>query len=162
MQTPVANNHNTGIGTTGTINPGVVWVGDGFQVAMEAMVPINRQSGSGVGGMVQLHLYLDDTLMQCRTSFIIAHRLSTIRDADWILVMNNGDIVERASTRNCWRKKASMPSFTTASLKEKKSNLKSPFPRKHGHQLRISPEEVDALVNVFLNGIKYKENLKLG
>jgi len=36
-----------------------------------------------------------DTLMQRRTSFIIAHRLSTIRDADWILVMNNGDIVEQ-------------------------------------------------------------------
>ena len=34
-------------------------------------------------------------LMQGRTSFIIAHRLSTIRDADWILVMNNGDIVEQ-------------------------------------------------------------------
>jgi ATP-binding cassette subfamily B protein len=36
-----------------------------------------------------------DTLMKDRTSFIIAHRLSTIRDADWILVMNNGDIVEQ-------------------------------------------------------------------
>ncbi len=34
-------------------------------------------------------------LMQGRTSFIIAHRLSTIRDADWILVMNEGDIVEQ-------------------------------------------------------------------
>jgi len=34
-------------------------------------------------------------LMKNRTSFIIAHRLSTIRDADWILVMNNGDIVEQ-------------------------------------------------------------------
>jgi ATP-binding cassette, subfamily B, multidrug efflux pump len=34
-------------------------------------------------------------LMRGRTSFIIAHRLSTIRDADWILVMNNGDIVEQ-------------------------------------------------------------------
>jgi ATP-binding cassette subfamily B protein len=34
-------------------------------------------------------------LMLGRTSFIIAHRLSTIRDADWILVMNNGDIVEQ-------------------------------------------------------------------
>ncbi|NCC06765.1 MAG: ABC transporter ATP-binding protein [Clostridia bacterium] len=33
-------------------------------------------------------------LMEGRTSFIIAHRLSTIRDADMILVMNNGDIVE--------------------------------------------------------------------
>ncbi|MEJ2448073.1 MAG: serine/threonine-protein kinase [Anaerolineales bacterium] len=36
-----------------------------------------------------------DTLMKGRTSFIIAHRLSTIRDADWILVMNEGDIVEQ-------------------------------------------------------------------
>ena len=34
-------------------------------------------------------------LMKGRTSFIIAHRLSTIRDADWILVMNEGDIVEQ-------------------------------------------------------------------
>ncbi|MFN2298810.1 MAG: ABC transporter ATP-binding protein [Anaerolineales bacterium] len=34
-------------------------------------------------------------LMKSRTSFIIAHRLSTIRDADWILVMNEGDIVEQ-------------------------------------------------------------------
>ena len=36
-----------------------------------------------------------NNLMQNRTSFIIAHRLSTIRDADLILVMNNGDIVEQ-------------------------------------------------------------------
>lgn len=36
-----------------------------------------------------------DNLMKGRTSFIIAHRLSTIRDADLILVMNNGDIVEQ-------------------------------------------------------------------
>ena len=36
-----------------------------------------------------------DNLMHNRTSFIIAHRLSTIRNADLILVMNNGDIVEQ-------------------------------------------------------------------
>jgi ATP-binding cassette subfamily B protein len=36
-----------------------------------------------------------DGLMAGRTSFIIAHRLSTIRNADSILVMNNGDIVEQ-------------------------------------------------------------------
>lgn len=35
-----------------------------------------------------------DALMQGRTSFIIAHRLSTIKNADMILVMDNGDIVE--------------------------------------------------------------------
>lgn len=36
-----------------------------------------------------------DNLMRNRTSFIIAHRLSTIRNADLILVMNEGDIVEQ-------------------------------------------------------------------
>ena len=36
-----------------------------------------------------------DNLMEGRTSFIIAHRLSTIRDADLILVMKDGDIVEQ-------------------------------------------------------------------
>ena len=38
-----------------------------------------------------------DTLMKGRTSFIIAHRLSTIRDADLILVMNEGDIIEQGT-----------------------------------------------------------------
>jgi ATP-binding cassette subfamily B protein len=36
-------------------------------------------------------------LMSGRTSFVIAHRLSTIRDADRILVMNQGDIVEQGT-----------------------------------------------------------------
>jgi hypothetical protein len=58
--TPVANNSGTGIGTTGTINPGVIWVGNYFQVGLEAIVPINRASGSSVGVLAQLHLYLDD------------------------------------------------------------------------------------------------------
>ncbi|WP_300956456.1 ATP-binding cassette domain-containing protein [uncultured Dubosiella sp.] len=35
-----------------------------------------------------------DALMEGRTSFVIAHRLSTIRNADAILVLNEGDIVE--------------------------------------------------------------------
>ncbi|NLA25957.1 MAG: ABC transporter ATP-binding protein, partial [Firmicutes bacterium] len=38
-----------------------------------------------------------DNLMRGRTSFIIAHRLSTIRNADLILVMNEGEIVEQGS-----------------------------------------------------------------
>ena len=36
-------------------------------------------------------------LMQGRTSFVIAHRLSTIKDADLILVMKDGDIIEQGS-----------------------------------------------------------------
>ncbi|MDD6326767.1 MAG: ABC transporter ATP-binding protein [Lachnospiraceae bacterium] len=38
-----------------------------------------------------------DNLMKGRTSFVIAHRLSTIRDADLILVMKDGDIIEQGN-----------------------------------------------------------------
>ncbi len=38
-----------------------------------------------------------DNLMEGRTSFVIAHRLSTIKNADLILVMNHGDIVEQGT-----------------------------------------------------------------
>ena len=38
-----------------------------------------------------------DNLMEGRTSFVIAHRLSTIRNADLILVLREGDIVEQGT-----------------------------------------------------------------
>ncbi len=38
-----------------------------------------------------------DRLMQGRTSFVIAHRLSTIRNADEIIVLENGEIIERGN-----------------------------------------------------------------
>ena len=38
-----------------------------------------------------------ENLMRGRTSFVIAHRLSTIKDADLILVMRDGDIVEQGT-----------------------------------------------------------------
>ena len=38
-----------------------------------------------------------DKLMKGRTSFVIAHRLSTVRDADLILVIKDGDIVEQGN-----------------------------------------------------------------
>lgn len=60
LQTPVANTITSGTLTTGTINPGFIWVGNTFQVAVEALIPINRQSGTNVGVIAQLHLYLDD------------------------------------------------------------------------------------------------------
>jgi hypothetical protein len=60
FQTPVANNFGMPFTTTGTINPGVIWVGNYFQVGVEAIIPINRDSGTGVGVVAQLHLYLDD------------------------------------------------------------------------------------------------------
>jgi hypothetical protein len=60
LQTPVANTLTSGTTTTGTINPGVLWVGNKFQVGVEALIPINRQSGTHVGVIGQLHFYLDD------------------------------------------------------------------------------------------------------
>jgi hypothetical protein len=60
LQTPLSNTFTSGSQTTGTINPGVIWVGNTFQVAVEALIPINRQSGTNVGVVAQLHLYLDD------------------------------------------------------------------------------------------------------
>jgi hypothetical protein len=60
LATPVANNFGNSALTTGTINPGVIWVGSYFQVGLEAVVPVNAESGHGIGVLGQLHLYLDD------------------------------------------------------------------------------------------------------
>ena len=43
--------------------------------------------------------------MENRTSFVIAHRLSTIRDADTILFMQNGNIIEQGNHEELLRKK---------------------------------------------------------
>ena len=60
LQTPVANTATSGTLTTGTVNPGVIWVGDKFQVGVEAMIPVNRASGRSVGAIAQIHFFLDD------------------------------------------------------------------------------------------------------
>jgi len=46
--------------TTGTVNPGVIWVGRYLQFAVEAIVPINGRSGRDIGGRAQAHLYLSE------------------------------------------------------------------------------------------------------
>jgi hypothetical protein len=46
--------------STGKINPGSIYVGDKYQLAVEAIIPVNRASGDTVGGMGQMHFYLDD------------------------------------------------------------------------------------------------------
>ena len=43
--------------------------------------------------------------MKGRTSFVIAHRLSTIKDADLILVMKDGDIIEQGNHKELLAKK---------------------------------------------------------
>src|SRR5438445_6693773 len=66
-------------------------------------------------------------LMKGRTSFVIAHRLSTIRDADLILVMNHGTIIEKGTHEDLLAKNGFYADlynsqFTGRSLQETSSN----------------------------------------
>jgi hypothetical protein len=60
MSTPL----NRGVDelTTGTINPGVIWSGQYYQVGVEAIIPVNAHTGHNVGVIAQVHFYLDDLL----------------------------------------------------------------------------------------------------
>ncbi len=58
FQTPL--NRGQGGQTTGTVNPGILWAGQYFQLGVEAMIPINSRTGAHVGVIGQLHFYLDD------------------------------------------------------------------------------------------------------
>lgn len=58
MTTPL--NRGQGSQTTGTVQPGLIWAGQYYQVGAELIVPVNSLSGHGIGGIFQLHFYLDD------------------------------------------------------------------------------------------------------
>jgi hypothetical protein len=55
-----ALNRGQGGQTIGTVQPGIIWSGQYFQIGAEAIIPTTRQTGHGYGGLVQLHFYLDD------------------------------------------------------------------------------------------------------
>ncbi len=67
-------------------------------ILADNMILILDEATSSVDTWTELRIQKAmDRLMEGRTSFVIAHRLSTIRDADLILVMNHGDIVEQGT-----------------------------------------------------------------
>ncbi len=67
-------------------------------ILADPMILILDEATSSVDTKTELEIQnAMDTLMKGRTSFVIAHRLSTIRNADCILVMNKGTIIEQGT-----------------------------------------------------------------
>ena len=60
FETPVANTTLGQRETTGTVQPGVIYLADPCQIAVEAVVLINRAGGHNVGAVAELHSFLDD------------------------------------------------------------------------------------------------------
>src|SRR5215831_5280187 len=79
LQTPVSNTISSGTVTTGTINPGVIYVGNTFQFGIEAVIPVNRQSGTSVGVIGQLHFYLDDIFPNSLGRPLLANNINSGR-----------------------------------------------------------------------------------
>ena len=65
------------------------------------IIDANKETGQKIDGMSKEAM---DKLAKGRTSFIIAHRLSTIKNADIILVMEHGDIVEQGTHNSLLKK----------------------------------------------------------
>ena len=59
-----------------------------------------------------------NNLMKGRTSFVIAHRLSTIKDADLILVMKDGDIIEQGNHEELLAKEGFYASLYNSQFEE--------------------------------------------
>ena len=48
--------------TTGTINPGLIYMAEKYQIGVDAIIPVNRASGDDVGVVGNVHFFLEDIL----------------------------------------------------------------------------------------------------
>jgi hypothetical protein len=55
-----ALNEGSGGKTQGFVNPGIIWVGKYIQLGLEAQIPVNGNSGDGVGVLALFHVFIDD------------------------------------------------------------------------------------------------------
>jgi hypothetical protein len=60
VDTPAGRSYGTY--TTATAAPGVAWIGDKMQLTAEALVPLTRHTGRGIGVIAQVHLFLDELI----------------------------------------------------------------------------------------------------
>jgi hypothetical protein len=60
FSTPTANAGSGTWGTTGTLQPGFVYMSNKWQLAVEAVIPVNAASGHGAGVVASLDLFMDD------------------------------------------------------------------------------------------------------
>ncbi|MBK1961125.1 ABC transporter ATP-binding protein [Listeria ivanovii subsp. londoniensis] len=75
-------------------------------ILSDPSILILDEATSSVDTRTELNIQLAmGNLMEGRTSFVIAHRLSTIRDADLILVMNHGSVIEQGTHQDLLAKK---------------------------------------------------------
>jgi len=79
FETPASNLATAGPVPNATLNPGIIYTGDTWQFTIEATIPVNRQSGSSVGVIGQLHFYLDDIFPNTLGKPLFANNIKTGR-----------------------------------------------------------------------------------
>lgn len=75
VEIPLETCLNRGCGgqTTGTINPGVVWVGKSLQLGLEAVIPMNSRSGKNVGVLGLVHFFFEELFPESLGRPIFGH-----------------------------------------------------------------------------------------
>ncbi|MDD5369250.1 MAG: ABC transporter ATP-binding protein [Anaerolineaceae bacterium] len=82
-----------------------------------------------------------DILLKGRTSFVIAHRLSTIRNANQVLVIENGEIVERGTHQSLLAQKGAYYNLYMRQFRRDENG--TPEPNGNGGALNLHPRPVD-------------------
>jgi ATP-binding cassette subfamily B protein len=69
-----------------------------------------------------------EKLLEGRTSFVIAHRLSTIRNADLVMMVSDGEIIERGTHRNLLEKGGPYKDLYMSQFREEEEESATPEP----------------------------------
>ena len=88
-------------------------------VISDPKILILDEATSSVDTLGSLNSKAMDRVMEGRTSFVIAHRLSTIREADLILVMKQGEIIEKGTHHELLEQGGFYENYTIVNLLKK-------------------------------------------